>query len=100
MSAIWLGASFGAPAQRLPRAIELGADRMEPVAVLLLAVLLRLFEELVLLADQPFGLRVDLEVARNRGEILVVLAGPGLVRVVRHGVILWATAAKPGYAVG
>jgi hypothetical protein len=82
--------SFGALAQRLPGAIELLPDRVEPLAVLLLAALLRLLQELVLLADQSFDVRVDLEVARNRGEVLVVLARDLLVWVeARDGGILW-----------
>ena len=33
MSATWLGASLGAPAQRLPDAVQFLPDRMEPFAV-------------------------------------------------------------------
>ena len=45
--------------------------------------LLSMLEQLVLLADCSFDARVHLEVARNRGQVLVVLA---------RGLLVWEKA--------
>jgi hypothetical protein len=64
--------------------------------VLLLAALLGFLQELVLLADESFDVRVNLEAVRNRGEILVALAIDLLAFWVEAGHGWDSTARRPG----